>query len=155
MITSLFLCQISKRLGCFRSLLFYLHTYPFSHAGVFGSRTVRAPEPPSGHCSSPPGPPGSPPGSSEPHERPPQSSSSDGGVKTPIFHSAALQPGVARKARICHTKTLNIDLICSDGAQRALELSTHIAEGAVLGVSLCRGRFSGLSDGGLQSLQDR
>jgi hypothetical protein len=55
----------------------------------------------------------------------------DGGVKTPILHSAALQPGVARKAKICHTKTVNIDLICSDGAQRALEMSTRIAEGAL------------------------
>ena len=52
-------------------------------------------------------------------------------MKTPFLQSAALQPGVARKAKICHTKTVNIDLICSDGAQRALEMSTRIAEGAL------------------------
>ena len=105
----------------------------------FGSRTVRTPEPPSGHCASPPGPPGSPLGSSGPHARALQSYSSDRSVKTPTFAFPALQPGGAQTARKnthppCFrsantSQTLNMDLSSSDRAQKRLVRSGHIAGG--------------------------
>ena len=87
-------------------------------------------DPPSGHCASPPGPPGSPLGSSGPHARALQPLSSDRSVKTPTFAFPALQPGGARTSEKKQTKTLNMDLICSDRAQDGLALSGPIAGGA-------------------------
>ena len=84
---------------------------------------------PSGHCASPPGPPGSPLGSSGPHGRALQPLSSDRSVKTPTFAFPARQPGARRKAQKSDSKTVNMDLICSDRAQDGLGLSGPIAGG--------------------------
>ena len=86
---------------------------------------------PSGHCASPPGPPRSPLGSSGPHARALQPLSSDRSVKTPTFAFPARQPGARRKAQKSDSKTVNMDLICSDRAQDGLALSGPIAGGTV------------------------
>ena len=108
----------------------YAYPYPLSRPGDFVARSVHAPRPPSGRCASPPGPPGSPPGSLGPRARAAHGLSSDGGMKTPTFALSGLQPGDRRRTQKSHTKTLNIDLSCSDRAPNGLVRSRRIAGGA-------------------------
>ena len=51
-------------------------------------------------------------------------------MKTPTFALSGLQPGDRRRAQKKHTKTLNIDLSCSDRAPNGLVRSRRIAGGA-------------------------
>ena len=99
--------------------------------GGAAARSVHTVYPLPGRCASPPGPRGSPPGSSGPHARALQPLSSDRSVKTPTFAFPGRLPGGAQKARKKQTKTVNMDLSCSDRAQDGLALSGPIAGGAV------------------------
>ena len=119
--------HISRHVTCSRAVC----GSPLSPPGVSLARSVHAVDPPSGRCASPPGPPRSPLGSSGPHARALQPLSSDRSVKTPTFAFPALQPGARRKAQKSDSKTLNMDLICSDRAQDGLALSGPIAGGTV------------------------
>ena len=57
-------------------------------------------------------------------------------MKTPTFAFPALLPGGARTSEKKQTKTVNMDLICSDRAQNGLALSGPIAGGTVEAAAL-------------------